>query len=131
MTRWKTVARWLLVSIAAIGVIAVAKISYSQFTGQSQCPQLGMFPACYVVLAFYALILISAVFRAAIPSWVFWIGWAGVFVMAITGTALEIAGSETCPRTGGGTPTCYFSLAIAIVLALLFVASTRRRCPTV
>lgn len=126
MTRRKTVARWLLVSIAAIGVIAVANISFSQFTGQSQCPQLGKFPACYIVLVFYTLILISAVFRTAIPSMIFWIGWAGVFVMAVTGTALEISGLETCPRTGSGTPTCYFSLAIAMVLALLFVLSSER-----
>ena len=116
----------MLVGIAAIGVVAVAKISYGQITGQSQCPQLGMFPACYIALVFYALILISAVFRTAIPSWIFWIGWAGVFVMAATGTALEIAGSETCPRTAGGTPTCYFSLAFAIVLVLLFVLSSER-----
>lgn len=126
MTGTKTVARWLLVSIAAIGVIAVANISYSQFTGQSQCPQLGMFPACYIVLVFYALILIAAVFRTAVPSLIFWVSWAGVFVMAVTGTALEMSGLETCPRTGGGTPTCYFSLGIAMVLALLFVLSSKR-----
>ncbi len=123
MRQRKTIARWLLVSIAAIGVIAVAKISYSQFAGQSQCPQLGIFPACYFVLACYTLILISALFRAAIRSWVFWIGWLGVFAMAISGTVLELAGTQTCPRTASGTPTCYFSLAIAILLVLLFVIS--------
>ncbi|MFT7287846.1 MAG: hypothetical protein ACI87W_001961, partial [Halieaceae bacterium] len=69
MTRRKALARGLLVSIAAIGVIAVAKISYSQFTGQSQCPQLGVFPICYIVLACYTLMLISAVLPTAMPAW--------------------------------------------------------------
>lgn len=126
MMRTTAIARWLLVGIAAIGVITVAKISYNQFTGQSQCPQLGFLPACYVVLACYTMILISAVLRTAMASWIFWIGWLGVFAMAISGTALEIAGREVCPRTGGGTPTCYYSLAIAILLALLFLIGSEK-----
>ena len=126
MTRGKAIARWLLISIAAIGVIAVAKISYGQFAGQSHCPQLGILPFCYVVLACYTLILISSVLRTAIPSWFFWIGWIGVFAMAVSGTALEIAGTDTCPRTGGGTPTCYYSLGLAILLALLFFLSSEK-----
>ncbi len=119
----EAIARWLLVGISAIGVLGVAQISYSQFAGLSQCPQLGMIPACYIVLACYTLILIAAVCRRAMPSWVFWIGWLGVFAMAISGTVLELAGTQTCPRTASGTPTCYFSLAIAILLALLFIIS--------
>jgi len=129
MIRSKVIAHWLLVGIAAVGVFGIARISMGQFTGQAQCPQLGDLPACYVVLACYTLILISAVLRSAIPSWIFWIGWLGVFAMAMTGTVLEIAGMQTCPRTGGGTPTCFYSLGLAILLALLFIASSERKLP--
>jgi hypothetical protein len=127
--RKEAISRWLLVGISAVGVLGVAQISYSQFAGLAQCPQLGMIPACYIVLACYTLILIAAVYRRAMPAWVFWIGWFGVFATAMSGTALELGGTQTCPRTASGTPTCYFSLAIAIVLALLFIISfEENRC---
>ena len=122
----KAIARWLLVGIAAIGVFGVAGISYRQFAGLSQCPQLGILPACYIVLICYVSILLAALRRTPIMSWFFWIGWLGVFAMAITGSGLELAGIETCPRTGDGIPTCYFSLGLAIVLALLFVISSEK-----
>ena len=122
----KAIVRWLLVGTAAIGVFGVAGISYRQFTGLSQCPQLGILPACYIVLICYASMLLAAFRRTPIMSWFFWIGWLGAFAMAITGTGLELAGIETCPRTGDDTPTCYFSLAIAMVLALLFVLSSEK-----
>ncbi len=126
MMRKRTIARWLLVVTAAAGVIAVANISYDQLTGSSQCPQLGSFPACYVVLICYILIFLAALRRGAILSWAFWIGWLGVFALALSGAALELAGTETCPRTDSGTPTCFYSLAIAILLALLFLVSSER-----
>jgi len=122
----KAIVRWLLVGTAAIGVFGVAGISYRQFTGLSQCPQLGILPACYIVLICYASMLLAALRRTPIMSWFFWIGWLGVFGLAVSGTALELAGVETCPRTGGGTPTCYFSLGIAIVLALLFILASNK-----
>lgn len=123
----KAIARWLLIVTAAIGVFGIAGISYRQFTGLSQCPQLGNLPACYIVLICYALMLLASLRRTLTMSWFFWIGWLGVFGFAVSGTALELAGVGTCPRTGGGTPICYFSLGLAMVLALLFILGLERK----
>ena len=57
------VARYLLIAISLFGTYAGAKLSISHFQTGETCPTLGPIPACYVVLAGYAIILLSTVLR--------------------------------------------------------------------
>ncbi len=127
MMRGPEIARWLLLALALFGVLGVAPISYEQFVGQFACPHVGPIPACHVVLAGYSLVLIAALVAGKNAPWFFWIGWLPVFSLAASGTSLELVGVETCPRSGGDIPTCYYSLAMSIAVVLLFLLSRRRQ----
>jgi len=78
-------------------------------------------PACYLVLLGYALmggsVFVSAGFRTAM----FAAGWIPVFSLALFGSSMEAFGYETCPRNENNTPTCFFSLAIAVGLIVAFL----------
>ncbi len=119
--------RWLLLALAVFGAVGVTPISYQQFAGVKACPVLGPVPACYVVLLGYALLAISALVDAKIRNVLFAAGWFPLFALSMTGTSLELFGHSTCPTTKNGTPTCFISLAIVGLLAVIFFFERKRR----
>lgn len=126
MSRSRTILRGLYGALAGVGLIGVSIISWGQYSGTSTCPGFGPVPACYVILISYASVVISAFSYNRQRAWFFWPGWFGVFAAAALGSSFELAGRVTCPRSGGGTPTCYFSLLMAVLILLLYLAATRR-----
>jgi hypothetical protein len=58
---------------------------------------------------------------------IFYPAWALVFLIAASGTGLEIAVGNACPRNSSEVPLCYFSfaLSIAIIFFYIFTANTR------
>ena len=115
-----TVLRWLIFVVAMVGVAGVSPIALDQLNRTSACPVLGPVPACYVVFFGYAFVAVSAV--VPLHRWkLFLAGWTPLFILAASGTALELFGTETCPRSDAGVPTCYFSLAMLVILVILFV----------
>lgn len=119
------IGRWLYAAVASVGLVGVSLISYGQFSGDSNCPQLGPLPICYVILACYAAVLISAFVAESKRAWLFWPGWIGVFVAAAFGSSMELAGQVTCPRSASGIPTCYFSLLMATAIVALYLWANR------
>ncbi len=116
--------KWLYAAIASLGLPGLTMISYRQFAEISSCPSFGIVPACYVLLICYGAIFLSAFLPDARRAGLFWPGWIVVFVAAALGSSLEFAGHVTCPRSAGGTPTCYFSLVMAVsILASYLTAS--------
>jgi hypothetical protein len=115
-----TVARWLLFTLAIFGVVGVAPIALQQWTGASACPALGPVPACYVALVGYSLVAVSVFFEGRVRLAVFLAGFIPIFALAATGSGLELLGQNACPKSTTGTPLCYYSLALAISLAVLF-----------
>lgn len=120
------VMRRLYAIVAAIGLVGVAAISYGQFTGASECPNVGEIRICYIILACYSAVFFSVFVRGTGKRWLFWPGWIGIFAPAAFGSSMEIAGNDTCPRSGTGIPTCYFSLLMAVVIIVLYLMATRR-----
>jgi len=67
--------------------------------------------------------------------YLFCIGWGTAFVVALTGSIAEFAGSGgVCPTSGGGlrgeggsVPLCYASLAICVVILILFLIGPYKR----
>lgn len=125
MKETRTIARWLYAAVASVGLTGVAMISFSQFTGASACPSFGVVPACYVILACYAAVFVSAFIGDSQRPRLFWPGFIGVISVAAYGSSMELAGHVTCPRSGGGTPTCYFSFAMSIAILALYVWANR------
>ena len=99
------------------------KVSYLQITGAESCPNIVGLPICYIVtigygLMFLALLLSIPVKHISTP--VFLSGWAITFLIALSGTALEIINGHTCPIGFGWLPLCYVSLALCILIFGLF-----------
>ena len=109
-----SIAGWLVLLIALFGTAAVTHISWKHATGQKRCPSIGPVPICYLVFAGYLAILLSVISHS-LP--LFLGGLIPVFAFAAAGTFGElILKKEVCPRTSGGTPQCYYSFAVSLVL---------------
>jgi hypothetical protein len=100
-----------------------------QWQGIEACPALGILPACYLVFTGYSIILFSVMLSitpgSTHSSWMFLMGWLPVFLMALSGTSLELLGQPTCPRTKLDIPLCFFSLAIACTLLASFMLAQK------
>ena len=128
------IALWILVSIGFLGAL---NVSYANFTGKV-CPQIGIVPICYIVLIAYALMIIAMVVRNhRCKHYAFCVGWGTAFVIALAGSGAEIlGGGGVCPTTSGGSirgassgsiPMCYVSLALTIVILVLFLIGPYKR----
>ncbi len=111
----------LLVLAATVGFVGALTISVSHIATDFECPKLFSLPACFLVLAGYSLILVSSMRGTLKPVWLFWIGWVVVFGFALTGTSLEILSHDSCPRSYGNVPACYYSLALATVCLAFYL----------
>ena len=121
------IARVGLFLLGMIGVIGVAPIAWQQFTGAMACPALGLVPACHIVLIGYLLVVISVFLASKIRTVVFLVGWVPLFVLALSGSGLELFVHDTCPRTSGGIPTCYLSLGLLVILGVISLTERRLR----
>jgi len=117
--------RLLLLAFALAGVIGVFPILQKQFLGTEICPALGPLPACYLVFSGYTLIVASAFVGTRYRFRTFTTGWVPLFVLAATGSGLELLGKDACPRTSSGVPTCFLSLGLLGVLAMIYMAERR------
>lgn len=113
--RWVRVAIGLL---ALIGLMGVLPVSLAQLVSSSECPHLGPVPACHLVSMAYATMLITVLNQRFWRVWYFLSGWIPVFILAATGSAIELFENGTCPRTGSGTPMCFLSLGLAVTMAV-------------
>ena len=110
-----------LIGACAVVLSGIIPISLTHFQTHVACPMLGPVPACYVVsIAYLAMGLAGLIFwRVALR--VFLIGAVPVISLAVIGTASELAGIPTCPRSPTGLPLCYASLAVGMSLLLTFL----------
>ena len=119
-------ARLVILGVAAMALYRLLPVVLSQWQGTKPCPAAGPIPACYIVGLGYAVMGIAALVGPARAGWLFLTGWLPVFLLALSGTALELAGQPTCPLTPSGTPLCYYSLAITGLILLPAFLITRR-----
>ena len=110
-----------IVVVASWVLAGLAPLILDQFRGIDTCPMLGPIPACYLVGSGYFAMTIAVVFSPRKLTLLFLLGWAPVFLLALTGSTLEVLGRTACPASPSGTPLCYFSLAIASLLLPVFL----------
>lgn len=121
---------YLLWALVIFGFVSVGKVSIDNMTGLA-CPSLLWVPVCYIVTAAYALMLGSLIVNHnGCKHHFFCAGWGVAFVIALFASLTELlAGGGICPSTSGGLragnslgiPLCYISLAILIVILVLFI----------
>ena len=116
---------WMLIIIGLWGALSV---SYTTVTGAAPCPSFSSIPICYLVSIGYLSMLTAqlSVFDR-LKHRLFYPGWALVFIIAVSGTALEFSAGDTCPRNDGGVPLCYFSLALSLAIFILYTSILRLR----
>lgn len=86
------------------------------------CPKLIGIPACYIILF---CLLVAGIGQLSGSNWAFFLATGLAASIAIAGTAGQLSGVMECPKTGGGTPMCYLSLAMFGSLILLKVIMMR------
>jgi len=118
----RSFSRIALIILAGLGTFAGAQLSLTHMTQGEICPMLAFIPACIIVFLGYALILWAAVFGGKRSKLVFYIGWTPVTLLASLGVILELTKGGTCPPGAMGVPQCFYSLAMAILCLLLFLA---------
>jgi hypothetical protein len=91
--------------------------------GIDTCPMLGPVPACYLVGFGYVAMALAVLLSPRQFTVLFFVGWTPVFLLALSGSTMEIMGHNTCPSSPSGIPLCYFSLTVAVLLLPVFLLS--------
>jgi hypothetical protein len=121
MSLFQVVFRALLGLLIVVGLWSSLRLSYLTVSGTTPCPNFFWVPLCYLVALGYL-----SMFASQMPplrelkSRLFYPGWALVFLIAISGTGVEILVGDACPRTDGGIPMCYISLGFCAAILLLY-----------
>lgn len=119
---WVGWALLLVILAVAIWVLAgLGPLILDELRGIDACPKLGPVPACYLVGIGYLAIAIAVVFSPRRLTALFLLGWTPVLLLALSGSIMEIMGHPTCPVSPTGTPLCYFSLGVSLVLLPVFL----------
>lgn len=115
------VVRGVLIGLIALGLFGAFNVSFDTFTGIAACPEVIAIPVCFVVLAGYCLILVSVVLTPTVRlKWLFLSAWLPVFLLAITGSILELIYGNTCPKNESGIALCYLSLLLSVTVFILY-----------
>ena len=116
----------LLVLVSGFGTLAGLSLTVGHIQTGEVCPSLGPIPACYLVLAAYAMILASAfTLQKPIGTRLFFIGWLIVFGLATSGVVMELIVGETCPPGPAGIPQCFISFSMALACFAFFLLAKR------
>lgn len=118
----------MLYLLVAGGLYGALWVSYKTITGIAPCPHVQGIPICFVVAAGYSTMLMGLFLshfpgKKVIAKNIFLTGWFLVFSIAATGTLFEFMIKGTCPVSSSGSPLCYLSLAITLVIIIVFIGS--------
>lgn len=117
----------LLVGVGLIGILLSAWLVVSQVFIGPTCPPLFGIPACWLVVAGYALATVGAWLSGErVGDVLFYTGAGAVVVIAVYFSSCQLQGTAQCP-TFETLPMCYVSLLAG--LTLIIVDQVRRRLP--
>ena len=106
----------LIVAILALAIYGSSGLVINEWEVGNICPKILGIPACYIVLACFVIALIGHLIPRSNGNWLFSLFIGVVTLIASTGTIGELTETAKCPRTTGGTPMCFISLAICLSL---------------
>ena len=112
----KSILYWLIILIAGFAIYGSSGLVMNEWEIGNICPKIIGIPACYIVLFCFVMGLIAHLIPNEKSKWIFFFFIGIVTLIASTGTIGELTGIAECPRTEGGTPMCFISLAICLSL---------------
>ena len=111
---------YLIILILLFVIYGSFMLSRKDYRKKNVCPKIIGIPACYLVFIFFVGSLFSHILNFGAP-YSYYAFLAVPFLLALTGTLVELTGKVICPRTPGGTPMCFISLGFCTVLIFLKV----------
>jgi len=112
----KQLLYWLIILIAGFAIYGTFGLVMNEWRVGNICPEILGIPACYIVLVCFTIALIAHLLPSSKGKWIYFFFVGIVTLIASTGTIGELTGMAKCPRTAGGTPMCFISLAICLSL---------------
>ena len=123
----KNIFYWLIILVAGFAVYGSSGLVMNEWEVGNICPKILGIPACYIVLFCFLGALLAHLFSFPKEKYIYFILIGTVTLIASTGTIGELTGTAKCPRTDGGTPMCFISLAICLTLLTLKFGWLRMR----
>jgi len=111
--------------IALVGLYGTYGLVRVEWLTGNACPKLLGIPACYIIVSCFALAIISHLGFLKDKRRIFWLGVLPALAIASYGSMGELFNFASCPKTSGGIPMCYISLAMFGSLAFLKFFLTR------
>ena len=115
----KKIISVIIWSLALFGLYGTAGLVMDEISIGDICPKILNIPACYIILTCFILVLVAQTNFAKKIFWLYFIGAGIAWTIAATGTIGQLTGTIECPKTAGGTPMCYLSLAFFSSLIIL------------
>jgi hypothetical protein len=118
------VALAFLLLLIGIGFWGGLSVSYANLTGAQACPHLAGIAICYVVAIAYGSMLVSLLLkRSALHYTIFSVAWGITFLIALSGSGLELSQEGVCPVTSFQLPLCYVSLALCLAIMASYLVA--------
>jgi len=115
----RSVFRGTLGLLIVVGLWSSLRLSYLTVTATAPCPSILSIPLCYLAAIGYLSMLASQIpTLGKLKHRLFYPAWAIVFLIAASGSSVELFAGDTCPRTDGGVPMCYISLAFCAAILM-------------
>lgn len=112
-------------AVLLIGWYGAGNLTFAEYFRSNICPKLLSVPACYVILGLVLLATTSQTGWLGDKHWLFFLATGMAASLALTGTIGQLSGVIECPKTSGGMPMCYLSLAMFGSLFLLKIIALR------
>ena len=106
----------LIIAILLFAIYGSSDLVMNEWEVGDICPKILGIPACYIVLFCFSTALVGHLLPSLNGNWIFFLFVGIVTLIASTGTIGELTNTAKCPRTAGGTPMCFISLAICLSL---------------
>jgi hypothetical protein len=120
-----TTLLWVLIGFGFLGGL---NVSYANFTGEHLCPNIAGFVICYIVTIAYGLMFVSLfIQKEMLRTSLFLPAWGITFLIALSGTSLELTKGDICPKTYNLLPLCFISLALCLIIISLFKLGQTRK----
>jgi len=111
----------LILYLLTIGLLFDFYLVYKEITIGNQCPKIGEIPACFFVLLFFLIPVVSELLKKG--NFLFYlftgIGWA----LATYASSGELLGKVQCPTIGNEIPTCFIALTLFSIIIFLKIKS--------
>ncbi len=113
----KKITYYSILAILIIGLFGAGGLVIEEFKTGEGCPKIMSIPMCLVILICFLIPLITHLLKKWNTVYFLFTGLAGS--IALLASVMQFAGNAQCPKTGSGTPMCYYSLLLFSTLIIL------------